>query len=246
MILRVLFFAETFWKIACLFFSPSTLQKRKILKTNCKSYSIDFKESGLPLVISFAGLGAHFEFRNSLSTKSINSIFIRDLSHQWYLNELTDIGNGVNEIRHFLNNQIIRMNPAQIIFIGTSAGGFAALLYGTLLKVNKIIVFSPQTFRSKWLCLWNWDYRWLDRVADIYEHPCFDGRFLDVRPYLKNFNGQINVYYGEDNRLDRIHARRIEIGQVNLFALKSKEHNLAGQLRDSRKLNEIIDKMLSF
>ena len=37
----------------------------------------------------------------------------------------------------------------KIVAIGSSAGGFAAILFGTILKLQKIIAFNPQTIISE-------------------------------------------------------------------------------------------------
>ena len=147
--------------------------------TDNSFYEERFIEPGLPLIISFAGLGDKYEFKKTLAHHSVNVIFLRDLSHQWYLNDLPTVGCGVSEISKFLSDRIIELKPPKVVAIGTSAGGFAAMLYGALLKVDSICVFSPQSFRSKLLCLLTWDYRWLDRVVDIYEGTKMQPQYLD-------------------------------------------------------------------
>ena len=147
--------------------------------TDNSFYEERFIESGLPLIISFAGLGDKYEFKKTLAHHSVNVIFLRDLSHQWYLNDLPTVGCGVSEISKFLSDRIIELKPPKVVAIGTSAGGFAAMLYGALLEVDVICVFSPHSFRSKLLCLLTWDYRWLDRVVDIYEGTKMQPQYLD-------------------------------------------------------------------
>jgi esterase/lipase len=45
---------------------------------------------------------------------------------------------------------IIKINKYDnICFIGNSMGGYAAILFGTLLNIDNIISFAPQTFIDK-------------------------------------------------------------------------------------------------
>ena len=39
-------------------------------------------------------------------------------------------------------------------------GGYAALLFGNILKVDKVLSFAPQTFIDKTNRLINCDFRW--------------------------------------------------------------------------------------
>ena len=100
------------------------------------------------LVVSFAGWGSrYFQMKTSLLNISeeckFDTLFLRNHKHHWYLGKLKEIGTGVNEIKNFLKKQISTYN--KIIFVGSSMGGYGALLYGSLLDVDFIVAPIPQT-----------------------------------------------------------------------------------------------------
>ena len=56
--------------------------------------------------------------------------------------ELDGISNNVNQTKIYLQNILKKYN--NITFIGASSGGYAAL-FGSLLNVDKVVSFIPQT-----------------------------------------------------------------------------------------------------
>jgi hypothetical protein len=61
----------------------------------------------------------------------------------WYLGGLNGIGKNMTHTIAFLRKQFA--NYDKVLSIGTSAGGYASLLFGSLLKVNEVIAINPQT-----------------------------------------------------------------------------------------------------
>jgi hypothetical protein len=68
-------------------------------------------------------------------------IFLRDLIKQWYL---TGINGKINSPESLLNFLEKETNGYKIITMGSSAGGFASVLYGQLLKAEMILTFNGQ------------------------------------------------------------------------------------------------------
>ena len=104
------------------------------------------------LIISFASIGldlAHvipiFEFGRSLSNMNLPSdvLFMKDESKKWYLGGLKGIGKNIDHTIAFLKNEI--QNYDRVICIGTSAGGYASILFGSLINAQVSISFIPQT-----------------------------------------------------------------------------------------------------
>jgi hypothetical protein len=106
---------------------------------------------GKNLIIPFAGnafrLGVPpiFEFARSLSNMDLSSdvLFMKDRSQKWYLGGLRGIGNNIDHTVAFLRREI--KNYDKVICLGTSAGGYASILFGSLLEVDAVIAFRPQT-----------------------------------------------------------------------------------------------------
>ena len=106
------------------------------------------------LIICFGGMALQFgsilpfEFLNYLSSvyKNCDLIFFVDRHQCWYHNGIKDITNNIDETTLYLNNIIKDGNYEKTIFMGVSAGGYGAILFGSLCNsVNYVISFIPQT-----------------------------------------------------------------------------------------------------
>jgi hypothetical protein len=123
-------------------------------------------------------------------------------------------------------------------------GGYAAILFGTKLKVDSVLSFAPQTFIDRWRRLLYFDRRWKDRMKVIYRAKEGNNNLIDLKKHLMNTNGiktDIDIYYSPKHRLDRIHAERLKVtGNVNLIPIESGGHGVVKTLRDKGVLKEII------
>lgn len=68
-------------------------------------------------------------------------IFVRDVFKQWYLKGINNIINSPERLLSFLEKET---SGYKTICIGSSAGGYAAVLYGTLLKSDRVYAFNSQ------------------------------------------------------------------------------------------------------
>jgi hypothetical protein len=105
------------------------------------------------LIVSFAGNAKkfggieRFEFVQFLEKYfgQINKHFYIDTCTNSYHNGILGISNNIDETVCYLKNEIEKYK--NIIFLGTSAGGYAAILFGSLLNITSVIAFIPQTIR---------------------------------------------------------------------------------------------------
>jgi predicted esterase YcpF (UPF0227 family) len=107
------------------------------------------------LIICFGGMALQFggilpfEFLNYLSSIYKNNcdlIFFIDNHQCWYHKGIKDITNNIDETILYLNNIIKHGNYQKVIFMGTSAGGYGSILFGSMCNnVNHVISFIPQT-----------------------------------------------------------------------------------------------------
>ncbi len=204
------------------------------------SVLVDIRHNDWPLIISFAGLGDQFQFKNILSALDVNIIYLRDLRHNWYLNGVPGVGNNVEEITVFLSEQINQHSFRKIITVGASAGGFAALLFGSQIGADVIMAFSPQTFMDRFRRLLYWDRRWEDRRKEIYTGNASNRSYVDLKPVMKTFEGEVQLFYDKNHRLDKIHAKRLILKHVTRFNFDEGGHTLVKYLKDSGKLVSYI------
>ena len=100
------------------------------------------------LIVCFAG-NAHkgFERKTSLMTlkyerNDFDVLYLRNFI-KWYLGGLNGIGKNINHTLAFLKKEFF--NYDKVVCTGISAGGYASLLFGSLLKVNQVIAIDAQT-----------------------------------------------------------------------------------------------------
>ena len=107
------------------------------------------------LIVCFGGMTLMsigmlpFEFLNHLSSMykdKCDLMFLVDKNQCWYHKGIQYLTCNIDETVGYLNNIIQQGNYEKVIFMGISAGGYAAILFGSLCKnVNSIISFIPQT-----------------------------------------------------------------------------------------------------
>ena len=216
------------------------------------------------LVVLFAGMGwkegmPTFIFHNFLKeNKNVDKLFLRDTGPnnsqqvccRYYMLGFRHNTNNLQESIDFVSSIINRKKYKKIYGIGVSAGGFASILFGHLLKFDKVIAFSPQVVLNK---------KKEEMLGDKYNAPktCqwltgknkedeFYQKCLDLKNFLP-FDTKIDIHYAKmgSNGVDKKHALYLEGNNCNLIEHDSSTHMLALELRDNGKLKEIIDEAIS-
>lgn len=104
------------------------------------------------IIVSFSGQGGsdmgtipRLEFVNFLEKhySKYERHFYQDSKNKWYHCGIDEISTDVDATLEYLQGKIKKFD--EVIFIGSSAGGYAAILFGSLLNVDKVIAFKPQT-----------------------------------------------------------------------------------------------------
>ena len=82
-----------------------------------------------------------FEWYGSRINVGHKHIFIRDIQKQWYLGGINARINTPQKLYDFLVEETLGY---KIILLGSSAGGFASVIYGQMLKAERIYSFNGQ------------------------------------------------------------------------------------------------------
>jgi hypothetical protein len=183
------------------------------------------------LIVSFAGHALlfggipRFEFVNFFNKnfENINKHFYIDKFRTCYHKGIFGLSNNIDETVEYLKNEIKQYK--NVIFLGVSAGGYAAILFGSLLNINSIIAFTPQTFRR-----------------DKY----IDEKYRDISQYINN----VTKYYIYGNLSvtdikDTHHISQCEriSNHSNVYITRVKNFNLK-KMRDSGELSTILNKII--
>ena len=100
------------------------------------------------LIVSFASNEHHgFERKSSLmklkyERNDFDVLYLRN-NGKWYLGGLSGIGKNINHTIAFLKKEFSKYDD--VITIGSSAGGYASILFGSECNANTVIAHTPQT-----------------------------------------------------------------------------------------------------
>ena len=183
------------------------------------------------LVVSFTGndlmfgVIPKFEFVNFFNKnfKDINRHFYVDTNLSCYHKGIPEISNNINETAEYLKEEI--KSYKNTIFLGASSGGYAAILFGSLLNVTSVLAFIPQTI--------------------IYSKDR-DEKYKDLSKYINN---STKYYLYGDLSISNIndchhisHCERISHNK-NVFIIKKMNFNLKN-MRSNGELYEILHKLI--
>jgi len=204
------------------------------------------------LFIVFSGLRRSpgekpgFSFIHITGELPAKKLFVRDLTKAWYLRGLPGITRGVEDTAGFFRDEIKSTGAERVVMAGYSLGGFAAMLYGTLINANEVQAFSPQTFVSLRQRIRHGDHRWNRYALKLpLSTPM---RFRDLRSTLMKSRAttQHHVHFAQDSRLDILHAKHVEgLPNITLHSHAEGRHRLVTALRDSGILMQIFQRSVS-
>lgn len=204
------------------------------------------------LILIFGGIkGAMgmptFEFYNSTSILNHHRVFFRDLSQRWYHSGLAGISQDIPQTCAYIRGLIERIHPKRTIFVGNSMGGYAAILFSTLLNTGRVVAFAPQTFISPAKKLLARDFRWKLETLGTYISALSKPQYFDLAQVLedaeheKGLANQIELHVSSFDRLDMLHANHLRHFQnVDIHPHALGGHNLVRHLRDNGNLRTIL------
>lgn len=174
-----------------------------------------------------------------LGDLNVNKIFLLDEKKMWYLKGFDKTTNNVSTSVKLLEKYIDDMNVKKVTCIGTSAGGYAAILYGALLAVDQVIVYGAQTFLDKDTRVKYNDNRWETRIDKIYRFKNLH-KYLNLNKYItKAPNTTFHLYLCKNCELDASHIWNIITNKnINIHAYECKKNNVSEFLK---KRNLLLD-----
>jgi hypothetical protein len=185
------------------------------------------------------------EFHASLLGRGVPGYFIKDFRQSWYQEGLLGLSSDIAGTEAVLRTLIARHAPKHVVTLGVSSGGYAAILFGALLGVDRVVAFSPQS-----------DVDHQDgKLSSGFDTPPprqFLGgeesrslaTVLRAQPKLP----QIGVYYGADHEIDASTAQTLAgIKGVTLLPQQGVDtHPVTVELKRNGLLPRILDQLISF
>ena len=199
------------------------------------------------LVIAFSG-GAQkldvpvHEFFETTKTLGYNRILLRDPYYMHYHYGVDRERRDWPRLIAYLKQEIARLEPKKVLCVGTSSGGYAALIAGHHLKADFVHAFGPQTkialdrdaIRNARHSLNRWRMSMSRRIHK---------EVLDLVPMLSHYNGKTRyfVHYGTGNEMDLDAASRIAgMPAVTTLGYQCDAHAIAIFLAKRKFLGHVL------
>lgn len=192
------------------------------------------------LLVSFGGLAFQVgmpipEFKRIMTPLNVNKAFLVDKDRCWYYKIMKDVE---YELRELIYNVV----PRYTIFYGCSAGGYASILYGLLLEVDRVMTFQAQTFLSQKYREKYKDHRWKTEAFKAQQYV--DEDYLDLWNHDKKCKTIIELFYCENFYHSKIHAdlfyKNTNYLNVILNEYKCESYPLARNLKNKGELLSIF------
>jgi hypothetical protein len=215
-------------------------------------------EDNACLVVAFTGWGWRgrhngpvYDFFETTKILRYHRILLRDQYYMYYHHGIDPERPDFPSLIDFLKKERARLKPQKVLCIGSSAGGYAAIVAGHRLSADYVHAFGPQTFlelRPRELRPWQRPSRLRLRLSRRASPELFD-----LAPMLDRPNGQTTyfVHYCQGCEADYYHAQHISglpdvvtIGypcsahRVGIFMAK---RHFQAQLLDLANQHRIID-----
>ncbi|MBK3517683.1 hypothetical protein [Carboxylicivirga marina] len=219
------------------------------LADNNVSVIKDISEVNSTLIVVFGGIACKlpipvFEFMKSLDKYNVDKVFIRDFHQAWYQLGLKGLSTSVEETVIYLKKLLNSSYYKKVIFIGNSAGGFAAMLYGWLINVDEVHAFAPQTFTNKLNRYIYRDYRWLEQIKELHS-KLPSSKYQDLKRIQKCIRKtKTHIYWDCNDRLDNNHTTRLKHNSITKLAFNKGGHNVIKLLKQDGQLDTILESIL--
>lgn len=151
-----------------------------------------------------------FEWYHSRINRAYKHIFVRDVFKQWYLTGVNAKINTPEKLTEFLRKETEGYN---VVTVGSSAGGYAAILHGSLLNAKYVLAFNPQ-FEIKSLLQTTTE----EKNPILFRNSSVIGEYFDI---LKYINVGTEIFYFSSNRSKWDVEQSIYIGvKPNIYSIK--------------------------
>jgi|GEM_PF-5878815 len=158
--------------------------------------------------------------------RPFHRILLRDTARSGYYQGVAGLGRSVEEVAASLHLLITELSPSEVIAFGTGLGGHAALVYGILLGVQRIVAIDPPAHLIAEDLVRHNDHRWHAELSELPEETL--ARRYDVVTLASqtSFKGRAFILFGTQHanehadavHLDVLHAHWLaRAEQVTLF-----------------------------
>ena len=176
-----------------------------------------------------------FEWYGARITTGVKHIFIRDIKKQWYLTGINDTISTPELLLDFLKKETFGYN---VITLGSSAGGYAAVLYGSQLNAKRIYSFNGQMEINSLLVTSN---KFVDPIVFEFSKNKNFKVFYDLIKFIKEPKS-IYYFYSNKSQWDIQQYNHIKEIDLNTISFNTAHHGipfLKGNLKKIFNLDDV-------
>ena len=180
----------------------------------------------------------HFEWYGTRIENGQKHIFIRDIQKQWYLNGINSELNSIEKVVSFLNKETLGY---KVITLGSSSGGFAAVLFGSFLNAEKILTFNGQ---FQVLDLLKSSNEAIDPIIFRNQNNSSVNKYFSLKSVIKHYS---NIYYFFSNKSewDQINRDHIVETDINIISFNTANHGIPFLKSALPKIINVENKVLN-
>jgi hypothetical protein len=202
------------------------------------------------LLVAFSDLrpplGEQFAFRRVSEALDTSRILVRDHNRCWYHRGVRGVGTDPESVLQCLQGIVSSINPDRVVVTGSSAGGYAAILFGELMSVDEVHAFAPQTFLSSEAIRRFREPRWSVELGWMSEGEKLHEGFGDLAGVVGTGSPRCkpvhHVWFDPSEKPDSVHVAQLRhADRVRLHALPHGDHDIAHMLQRRGDLHRILD-----
>jgi hypothetical protein len=180
------------------------------------------------------------EFKKTLSQLNYDTLKINDTTGYYFFNGIDGTYGSMEKVLGKLSEYI--SGYTKTVFMGNCGGGHAAILFGTMLNVDKVIGFNPATYLDQKTLLLNEDGR-EDRLISLDQSI----EYLNLKPYLDNKVYDTKIYSIVSQNTDT-HVKQsnniLTCPNVNIEFIDCNSPMVAAYLKEKNKLISKIEEII--
>lgn len=224
---------------------------RRAVEDPNRPLSLDKRADSSTLLIAFGGMQGQlgippFEFFKATGAIPVKKLFVRDLRQAWYHRGIPGHGESLEQVAGALGEIVREAGARRLVCAGNSAGGYAALTFGTLLGADVVLCFAPQTVIELDALAAMDDHRWDEQLLAL--QGALDARFTDLARALgpaRRGDTSYEVFFDETFATDRMHAERLgELAGLRLHRLRGGAHGIVRDMRETGELDRVLQDAL--
>ncbi|MFB6341489.1 hypothetical protein ACE1ET_07190 [Saccharicrinis sp. FJH62] len=160
-----------------------------------------------------------YEWYKLRINKGSKHIFIRDIKKQWYLEGINKETDSIEKVLELLKKET---KGYRIITMGSSAGGFAAVLFGSMLDAETILTFNGQFFISDLL---NTSSESINPTVFRQQNNPEINKYYSLRSFIKSPE-RVYYFYSDRSKWDINQHNHVRDLGLNVIPFRTSHHGI--------------------